>query len=495
LLLALLGLAACKGGELATRWVPQDAAIVRCTTAGRDRMPPVLLDLPLPPVPTGLLARQLDPMALNDMGFEREQPVCAALLQPSSERIETARADTIALLGEHARAGAAVRARFGRCACEVARAATIEPLLATCGDEPHRPECEITEPEVDELRRLLEPLESALASTPIPRLHWRLAGRTDRPGWLVDRLAELLPRHSGGVTVFQPGQAIPSRHNHALVRRLLEVPGAVAVLHLDGGRAMLVARELDGALVLDLLAFPGVDPRLVPLLPFIDDARVDDLADALVQPVAAWSSPLALDDGNVVHLDRAALRAVDSLVLAMAPLAGAAAAPTRLPEPAAPPLVDAITLQAEFGAEGKRLRARLRLSEEGQQWAQTLSSAVLGPELDALGLPLDPPRSQSLDVELAFVVHGLPPERLVLDGLARAPSLLRSLEMHHPSSVGGRLDAWDVSLPPGAVAPGGTVMPPLELGAWAERVGAEHHRLRTSFDTARRHLDVTLEPD
>jgi len=458
-------------------------------------MPPVLLDLPIPPVPTGLLARQLDPMALNDMGFEREQPVCAALLQPPSEQIEAARADTTTVLAEHSRVGAEVRARLGRCACEVARATSVESLLGPCHDEPYRPECEITEYQVDELRTLMEPLQSALASTPIPRLHWRLAGRTDRPGWLVERLVELLPRHLGGATAFQPGQAIPSRHNHVLIRRLLEVPGAIAVLRLDGGRAMLVARELDGALVLDLFAFPRVDPRLVPLLPFIDDARVDDLVDALVQPAAAWSPSLPLDDGNLVHLDRPALRAVDSLVLAMAPLAGEAAAPRALPEPATSPLVDAITLQAEFGAKGKRLHAHLRLSDAGQQWAQTLSSTVLGPELEALGLPLEPTPSQSLDLDLDFVVHGRPPERLVLDGLAYAPSFLRSLEMHHPSSVGGHLDAWDVAFPPGAVAPGGTVMPPFELRAWAERVGAESYRLRSSFDRARQHLDLTLVPD
>jgi hypothetical protein len=196
-----------------------------------------------------------------------------------------------------------------------------------------------------------------------------------------------------------------------------------------------------------------------------------------------------------VHLDREGLRAVDSLVLAMAPLAGLSGAPSSLSEPEGSPLVAAVTLQAEFGAQGKRLRARLRLTDAGQQWAQTLPDALLGPEPDALGLPLDPPPSRSLSLELPFVAHGLPPERLVLDGLSRAPSLLRTLEMHHPSTVTGRLDAWDVSLPPGAVSPGGTVLPPLELGAWAERVGAEPYRLRSSFDARREHLDLVLVPD
>jgi|SRR5690606_34446165 len=334
----------------------------------------------------------------------------------------------------------------------------------------------------------------------VPRVHWRLAGRSDRPGWLVQRLTELLPRYEGGATVFQPGQAVPSRHNHVLVRRLLDVPGTKAVLRLDGGRAVLVIRELDGALVLDLLAFPAVAPRLVPLLPFIDEGRADEVVEALARPSSTWTPPLPLDQGNLVHLDRAGLRAVDSLRLAMAPLAGRRGAPRSLPEPEAPPLVDGVTLQAELGARGKRLRARLRLSQAGQQWAQTLSDAVLGPQLERLNLPLEPsPPPPTLDGELrtalGFVAHGTATERLVLDGLRRVPGLLRTLEMLHPSSVNGRVDAWDVSLPAGAVAPGGTVPPPLELHDWAARVAAEDQRLQASFDATRQHLDLVLAPE
>jgi hypothetical protein len=492
----LFALAACSGRELATPWVPPEAALVRCTTSGRDLMPPILLDLPVPAIPTGLLARQLDPMALNDMGFERDQPVCAALLQPAPEQVESARADLVALLGEYARAGAEARATLGRCACEIARASDVVHLLAPCHDEPHRPECEPLAEQVDQARAIVAPLLAVLASTSVPRIHWRIAGRSDRPGWLLDRIAELLPRHPSGATVFQQGQSIPSRNNHVLVRRLLEVPGTVAVLRLDGGRAILVVRELDGAQILDLLSFPAVDPRLVPLLPFIDEARAEDVVEALAQPDSAWAPPLPLDRGNLVHLDRAGLHAVDSLVLAMAPLADHGNLPNTLPEPAAPPLVDAVTLQAALHADGKHLRAHVRLSDAGLQWAQTLSSAPLGPDLDALGLPLEPPAPvPGLAAELDFLVHRRPAERLVLDGLYRVPSLLRTLEMHHPSTVAGHLDAWDVSLPPGAVAPGGTVPPPLELRQWAERVAGEPYRLRASFDAPRHHLDLTLAPD
>lgn len=458
-------------------------------------MPPILLDLPLPAIPTGLFARQLDPMALDDMGFEREQPVCAALMQPAPERVEAARAELRELLRAYGRAGAQARAELGRCMCEVARAADLVSLLAPCHDEPYRASCEPTPAQLQRVRAVVAPLQAALAATPVARLHWRVAGRSDRPGWMVQRMTELLPRHAGGATVFLPGQAIPSRNNHVLVRRLLEVPGTQAVLRLDGGRSLLVIRELEGAQVLDLFAFPKVDPKLVPLLPFIDEARAQDVVDALAQPASAWSPPLGLDRGNLVHLDRAGLEAVDSLLLATAALSGEGNAPTTLPERTPAPLVDAVTLQAEFGANGKQLRARLQLSEAGVQWAQARSNAPLGSDLEALGLPLERAAGRSLAVELDFIAHAQATERLVLDGLAGIPGLLHKLEMHHPSSVGGRVDAWDVTVPAGAVAPGGTVPPPLELREWAQRVGSEPYRLRATFDPRREHFDLVLAPD
>ena len=70
-------------------------------------------------------------------------------------------------------------------------------------------------------------------------------------------------------------------------------------------------RELDGALVLDLLAYPGVDPRLVPLLPFIDDARVDDVVDTLARPLATVNEP----PGTDVHAIHSGLISVTPLGL------------------------------------------------------------------------------------------------------------------------------------------------------------------------------------
>ncbi len=458
-------------------------------------MPPVLLDLPIPAIPTGLLARQLDPMALNDMGYEREHPVCASLARPSDELLEQSRTQVDRLLRIYRETGAKTRVALGRCACDVARTAGVSELLAPCHDEPHRTGCETTPEAVVQLNEQLAPLREALANTPIPRLHWRVAGRSDRPGWMIKRLTQLLPRHAGGVTAFHPGQAIPSRHNHVLIRRLMDVPGAVAVLRLDGGRSVMVVRELDGAQVLDLLTFTPIDPRLMPLLPVIDEARAEQVVAALAQPSARWSPPLPLDKGNIVHLDRAGLRALDTLMLAMAPLAGAAEAPTTLPATEDDPLVDAVTLQADFGAKGKVLRAEVTLSSAGVQWAQTLADGQLGTQLELLGLPMQapPPAPPVEGVELLFFRGAT--ERLVLDGLWRVAGFLRSLEMLHPNSVQGSPAEWDVTLPPGAIAPGGTVPPPLELADWAERIAQQPYRLRSSLDSTREHLTLVLEPD
>lgn len=459
-------------------------------------MPPVLLELPVPSVPTGLLARQLDPMALNDMGYERQQPVCAALLTPSAETVDEARGQVGALLTLHRETGVQAKGKLGNCVCEVARRGEMLELVGSCRHEPHRAECTPTADDVERLEEIVEPLREALASTPVPRVHWRVAGRSDRPGWMVERLPELVARHSGGVTSYPAGQAVPTRHNHVLVRRLLEVPGVTAVLRLDGGRSILVVREIEGAMVLDLLSFPKVDAKLVPLLPHIDAARADAVAQQLTAPRSAWAPPLPLSDGNLVHLDRAALGAVDSMILAMAPLAGVRDAPRRLPQPDDPWRVDTATFQAKFGTQGKVLRTRLGLSEAGQQWAQTLPNSLLAPQIEALNLPEEgktfPP---SLGVSLPFVVHETATNRLVFGGLPNAPAFMRRLEMLHPGVIGGTLDAWDFDLPVGAIVPGGTVPPAFELRAWAERVGSEAYRVRSSFDPPRSYLEITLEPD
>ena len=202
----------------------------------------------------------------------------------------------------------------------------------------------------------------------------------------------------------------------------------------------------------------------------------------------------------MVFVDRPGLRAVDALVLSVSPLAGRVDAPSTLPEPPQSPLVDAVTLQADFGAMGKVLRARLQLSDAGRQWAQTLTDAQLGPQPELLGLPMEapplpPPLPSTMGAEVTLPFYRQATERLILDGLLRAPAFIRKLEMLHPNSVQGTLTEWDIELPPGAVAPGGTVPPPLELRDWAERLAAERYRLRSSFDPARAHFELELRPD
>ncbi|MBV1857887.1 MAG: hypothetical protein KUG77_05700, partial [Nannocystaceae bacterium] len=115
--LTVLGalLMGCGADPGALGWIDARASVVRCTSAGRDRMPPVLLDVPAPEPPRGLYARMLDPMALDDLGFERDSVACAMLL-PAEPDIG---GSIDALMSVRAKAGRAAVSAGGFCACAV----------------------------------------------------------------------------------------------------------------------------------------------------------------------------------------------------------------------------------------------------------------------------------------------------------------------------------------------------------------------------------------
>jgi len=91
-LLAAIGASTgCGPGTSAISWVGEDPAVVRCTVSRRERMPAILLEVPAPALPTGLYARALDPVGLDEMGYQRDALVCAALHAPTEGEIEQAR--------------------------------------------------------------------------------------------------------------------------------------------------------------------------------------------------------------------------------------------------------------------------------------------------------------------------------------------------------------------------------------------------------------------
>src|SRR5690606_26122466 len=149
----------------------------------------------------------------------------------------------IAKVREERRALLTSTRKLGGCRCAYADALDVRALGPGCADKPTRLSCQLDPKELDQLRRLLAPLEAKLETTEIPRMHWRLFGRTDRPGRFAARHGDLLARHRGGSEVFFANTPRPPQPGTKLIAGLLALEHVVAVVRQDGGRALLVVRE------------------------------------------------------------------------------------------------------------------------------------------------------------------------------------------------------------------------------------------------------------
>lgn len=394
-------------------------------------------------------------MALDDMGYERDRPVCAGLLPPSPARIEGAAA-ALTDLGSLAHAtGRQVREALGRCGCDVAYRAGVRDLLPQCIAEPTRDDCSIAQEELARLSEIVAPLVDAIARTDLPRVHWRLAGRTDRPAWLAEKASDLVARHPGGSTVFRPGEPVPDRDNFRLIEALLRLEGVVLVARQDNGTALLVARVLGDAMILDHFSVPRPAARYVGLLEAIDNARVSDIEAALALPEGAqrWAPRRDPTEGAMVEVSREGLARMDDLEIALS-----AIGERRYPkedetwtEPTA--LVDRVVMQAPFGAEGLALDVELLLSPEGRTWAATLPDTVLSPDAAELALSGHTPTFAPPDLPgmPSFWLRGTPAGGVAIHGLSWAGELLRRVELEYPNSLRGTARAWELELPQGSI--------------------------------------------
>lgn len=461
-LVGLVGLlVACGRDDIGPRWLPADVAVVHCTTAGRNLMPPVLLRSPAPPPATGLYARRLDPIALDDMGYERDRPVCAALLPPTSARIEAAET-TLEDLTELAHAtGRQARAVLGRCACDVAYRMGVRDILPQCIGEATREGCAPLKADHAKMAEIVAPLASAISAVDLPRVHWRLAGRTDRPGWLAEKSSDLVARHTGGSTIFRPGEPVPDRGNYRLIEGLLELEDVVLVARQDNGTGLLVARVQDDAMILDHFSVPAPASRFTGLFAAIDNATVGTFVAALAQPDSGshWVPGRDPTKGALVELHADGLARMDDLVIAQLVLGE-----RRYPRDAEswdvpPPLVDRMVLQAPFGAEGLALDVDLWLSEAGRTWAAALADTRLSPDASELSLPGDTPKwtPPQLPGMPTFWLRGSPAAAIGIHGLAWAGELARRIEMEYPGSLDGTARAWELQLPQGSIGYAGAV--------------------------------------
>jgi len=411
-------------------------------------MPPVMLDLPAPEPPSGLYARLLDPMALDDLGFQRDAVACAMLLPPDND----ASVSTEALVTARREASRAAIEASGMCACEAAAALDARVLLPQCVDKATRPGCNVDD-QLAAVEAALEPVYAALGTTQPPIVHWRLVGKTDRPRWFARQQAMLAERHDGGSTIYLEGQAVPSRGNGPLLKALLESEDVVAVARQNSGQAILVVREIGKTLVLDHFQYAAVGKSYAPLLPYFDNASVGRYRAMLAKPSETRKLRFEPGKGNVVEVDVTHLAAVDAAIRGGASLSGVRPESAReLPERR----VELIAAQAPFGQQGQRLDVRVELTSTGAQWASLLTSDDLMPGLD--GLSLEPVELSDPDTTLPYVLAGTAFERSVVYGLEQVPAFMTEIDTRFPGAIKGTANAWEFVMPPsdleGLIAPG-----------------------------------------
>jgi hypothetical protein len=498
LALPLLG---CGVGKGAPEWIGSDAAVVRCTIAGRNLRLPRLLDaIPTPLPPTGLYAQTLDPIALDELGFERERVVCATLQAPDDAAIESARTAIAGFRQTREQVNDAAREFAGGCLCTHADSLGARGLLPGCLARPTDSHCSPTAEQLVELETTLEPLRTQLAATELPRVHWRLFGRTDRIGRFAVRHGDVVGRHSGGSEVFLRGAPLPPRPGMQLVGALLGLDGVVAVVRQDSGRAILVVRELDEVLVLDHFAFGdpvGLDREqaadLHGLLGYFDDAQIAWFRAALAPPNSVRELAADPRDGYLVELDHAALERIDRAMLVMATLGGAEYDPEAEQRMLPPLLIDRLTLQVPFGSEGKRLRAWLRLNDEGRRWLAGAEGLELRDAIAGLGAIEQTPTFEPAAPGYPFMLRGRPLEQVLFAGPSAGPKLLEAIEAQAPGSVDGEADDFEVRVPSGPF-PGGLPSRP-GTEELREMLTLEPHELRGKLVERGRVLALDLRPD
>lgn len=502
LIVPSLWVSGCGVRKGAPEWIGSNVAVVRCTVAGPNLELPRLFDeVPSPALPTGLYARAMDPIALDQLGFERDRVVCASLQAPDVSELERAH-EAIAQLHEQRRELLTSSRKLGGCRCEYADALNARSLLPGCLDQPSKPNCELDPELLQSLADQLAPLQETLASAEVPRTHWRLAGRSDRPGRFVARYEQLIARHRGGSEVFVRSHRLPPQPGAKLLAGLLAIEHVVAVVRQDGGRGLLVVREIGEQLILDHFAYPDwvsggftrIDPELHALLAHAEDAQLARYRAALEPPSQRRELLLDPRKGYLVELDHAALERVDRALLVAAEYVGLGydeAAETReLPAL----LIDRVTHQVPYGTDGEVLRARMRLSEQGREWLASVRKHEVLDAVPALGHLDREPSFEPAEPGFAelFTLRGQPIEQALFAGPAGVPKLLLAIASTDARALDGTIEDFEIALPTGPLPGGYPTRPGLQL--LRERLSIRAHSLAIELVDGGRTLALELAP-
>lgn len=444
-----LGLSGCRSGRVDGDLFPESTAVVRCTKSGRLRETPRdWLAFPVPRPPTGMFARAMDPAALDELGFQRDASVCAALEAPSSDEVEVVASSLGALDEALARADMELRARSG-CGCVEARRQSADHLFASCR-RVRRRDCPDDAALTADVAEMVTDLRGKIADVSLPKRHWRLFGTADRPDRIAVRFPDVVGMYEGGSELFVPGQEPGGGRSDELVAALLAEPEVVAVIRQDGGTAMLVVRSHRGQLVLDHFAYDRLSDRYGRLVSELDRAHIDwhrarlELGSGGGRPEFHFSP----SDGSFMGVYGEPLAQVDAMVEAAARMQGLRYDRSQEISKRPPVLVDRVEISLPGSADGGSFEAWVHLTAEGVEVVDAATEDQLSVQFGDLAFDDQQPIFEP-DEPLDFVGRGQPVERTLLDGIHGFFSVLETVERAQPGAVVGNLDELTVNFPSG----------------------------------------------
>lgn len=480
-------------------WIPESAAVVHCVGVAPDTERPLIHDeVASVDVPSHFFLRSMAPEDLSDIGFAPNTAACAALISPAWDelaRMEDGMKELREVLDELT----IDLRRSDACLCSQLRGLDAQWISPSCSRERVRLGCKSQDiiaqralaPKIEPVRQLAEGLS-------MPTEHWRLVGRTDRPGFWEHRYRWLKRRFRGAVEAFEPSAPATTGPSMKLVNTLLEVPGVVMVVRQEGGRSILVVREPEkGMLTLDLFRKPIYENESVSLLHTLDDLRSEDFVAALAKPDSALKLKGDLRKSVTTWINRDGLERVDAATRAIAFF-------FQLPsidrvEESVEPLVESALWMTSVreGENPETSEIRLSLSEEGKAWVATLrddgfaaqiydlaeteqkresevfdaiaalderrpapapvendeapSSREASPAADsdesaAEAAPLDVVRSGARELDVALRLSPTI-DGVWFHGLRASVMFLSDVEFNHTGAFDGTIDRWTLTLP------------------------------------------------
>ncbi len=313
------------------------------------------------------------PEDLGDLGFAPKTAVCAALIPNSWDQIETKKAEMKEVREVLDDLAVELR-RKDACFCSQLRGLDAQWVSPACSQGWARPGCKTHDILAERaLAPMLAPVGALADELEMPMEHWRIAGRTDRPGFWEHRYRWLKRRFSSSSEAFEPGTPATTGPSKSLINALLKSPGVVMVVRQEGGRSILVVREPDkDLLIFDLFRKPVYENESLSLLHKLDDIRPQGYLNALGKPEVPLRLAGDLRKSMTTWMSRDGLERVDAATRAVASF-------FMLPrlqgvDEEVPPFVDAIrwTTSVVEGDEPATSELYMSLTEDGVAWVDAV---------------------------------------------------------------------------------------------------------------------------